>query len=117
MHEISLVSSLLDQVEQLMTRHNARGVSAIRVSIGEFAGVEYELFESAYEMLVDGSRARGAKLELERVPLEARCNRCGCEFAVKRFRFQCPACESSNIQVLRGEELVLEHVTLDVDGE
>ena len=55
MHEMALVSNLLDQVEQLMTLHLAERVSGIPVSIGEFPGVEYELFRSAYEMLVDRS--------------------------------------------------------------
>jgi len=117
MHEMSLVSSLLDQVEQLMTQHEARHVASIRVSIGEFAGVEHELFQSAYELLIDGSRARGARLELVRVPLEACCRRCGGRFAVNRYRFQCPTCDSGDVRVQCGEELVLEQVTFDADGE
>ncbi len=110
---MALVSSLLDQVEQLMTRHEAQHVSSIRVSIGEFSGVDYELFQSAYEIFVDGSRARGARLKLELVPLVARCNSCGHEFTVSRYRFQCPTCEHSDVRVLRGEELVLEQVILE----
>ena len=69
MHEASLVESSLRQVVSLMQEHGAQRVHSIRVCVGEFSGVEPELFRSAYELLVDDSPARGATLELRTVPL------------------------------------------------
>ena len=113
MHERSIVRSLLRQVEDLLRAQQAARVLAVRLSVGEFAGVEPELLRWAYEDMVDGTSAQGADLVLEQVPLEARCDQCGREFAVERFRFECPACGSSSVTVVRGEGLVLESVTLE----
>ncbi|NIP86205.1 MAG: hypothetical protein GTO03_11800 [Planctomycetales bacterium] len=113
MHERSLVGALVRQVHRLQTEQGAARVLSICVSIGEFSGVEPELFCSAFEELIDGSPLRGAQLELRETPLEARCEACANEFLVVKFQFLCPHCGSSQVNVLRGEGLVLESVTLE----
>lgn len=113
MHEASLVHSLLQQVEDLLRAHGAQRVTCIRVSVGEFAGVEPELFRSAFELMAPQSVARGATLELQTVPLVARCEECQQEFHVERFEFVCPLCQHSTVSIIRGEELTLEDVTLE----
>ena len=113
MHEASLVESLLRQVVSLMQEHGAQRVHTIRVCVGEFSGVEPELFRSAYELLVDDSPARGAALELRTVPLRARCSACHQEFSVQQFCFQCPACECRQVDTIQGEDLLLESVALE----
>ncbi len=115
MHEYSLVQALLRQVEGLMREQQAQRVATIKVSVGDFSGVEPELFQLAFETLVDDTPARGADLKLERVALESKCRDCGREFEIDRFRFQCPHCASGDLMILRGEELVLESVTLEQD--
>lgn len=113
MHEMSLVQALLEQVEILMREKSADRVSLIRVGVGEFSGVEPDLFRSAFELLVETTPLRGATLHMESVPLESRCARCGREFAIEKFCFQCPACASRDLKILRGEDLILDSVTLE----
>ena len=115
MHERSLVEALLNQVERLMREQRAARVRVVRVSAGEFSGVEPELLRIAFVDLVDDSAVSGARLELEEVTLEAQCEDCGEEFAVERFRFQCPRCESRRIAIVRGEGLMLESVTMEFE--
>lgn len=90
---------------------------AVRVSVGEFSGVEADLLRSAFEELVDGSPIRGAEIELRSVTLEARCPSCSCEFLVENFRFECPRCDNSRVNIVRGEGLVLESVTLEENDD
>ena len=113
MHEYSLVQALLRQVATLMQEQAASRVVSIRVSVGEFSGVESELFRGAYDMLVDATPVQGARLQLDRVPLESKCGECGHTFTMNRFRFQCPECGGGALTILRGEDLVLESVTLE----
>jgi hydrogenase nickel incorporation protein HypA/HybF len=113
MHEYSLVRALLEQVDALRRGQAADRVVAIHVTVGEFAGVEPDLFRDAYQVLVQQSPMRGAELQMERVPLEARCDVCRDEFAVERFRFECPGCGSRDVTVIRGQDLLLESVTIE----
>ncbi len=115
MHEMSLVLDLLRQVEQLREQHHADRVTAISVQIGELAGVEPELFRSAYEILAPAAGIGAATLELIPVPLEGRCRACDHTFHPERFRFVCPGCGAGDVTVLRGESLILQRVTFEVD--
>ncbi len=113
MHERSLVCQVLRQVAQLMIDHGGQRVREVHLSVGEFSGVEPELLEIAFDEMVIETPLRGAVLELEQVPLEAECEACGNQFAVERFVFLCPACGSSSVSVLRGEELMLESLVME----
>lgn len=116
MHERSIVESLLRQVSELARARQAERVTAIRLSVGEFAGVEPGLMQIAYDDMVGGTPLAGAELAIERVPLEARCRNCGREFVVEAYRFECPGCHGTSTSVVRGEGLILESVTMEGPG-
>jgi len=115
MHESSLVQALLRQVESIMRENQAARVTSLCVSVGEFSGVEPELFRFAYDALSEDSPVRGAQLEMEVVPLECHCDKCNDDFSVTDFRFECPRCESDRISIIRGEGIMLDSVTLERD--
>jgi hydrogenase nickel incorporation protein HypA/HybF len=112
MHELSLARALLRQVEELRQSHRGEGVRTVVVSIGEFSGVEADLLDTAFCQLSEGTALKGARLSINRVPLEARCTVCEHDFPVRAFRFVCPRCESRDVRIVRGEELMLETLTL-----
>ena len=115
MHERSLVRALLRQVEKLRENHAAERVLAVRITVGEFSGVELELVRSAFVELTVSPTIAGAEFQIDRVPLECKCLVCGSLTLVKNFRFECGNCSSRRLEVVRGEEMVLECVTLAGD--
>jgi hydrogenase nickel incorporation protein HypA/HybF len=117
MHEYSLARALLEHVHAQQVRQSARRVAAVKVTVGEFAGVDAELLELAFRDLAIGTPAEGADVSISRVPLEARCQKCGHEFEIQRFRFVCPNCSTADVRIIRGEELMLESVTLMAEVE
>lgn len=68
MHEYSIVQAMFDQIARLTQTHNAHAVRRIRVRIGEFAGVDPSLFQSAYEVYRIDTPCADAQLHIERVP-------------------------------------------------
>ncbi|MCA9141374.1 MAG: hydrogenase maturation nickel metallochaperone HypA [Planctomycetaceae bacterium] len=113
MHEYSLARALLRQVEEMVRREGATGATAIRVTIGEFSGVEPDLLQVAFADISQDSMLVKGELLIEKVALEARCEDCSHEFAIERFRFVCPRCDCGNVHVVRGEEMMLERVVLE----
>lgn len=113
MHEFSLVRTLLDQVDQVVTEHGGRVAVEVCVELGPLSGVEPLLVRSAFEQLADASSARGATLRIDEVPLTAKCTNCDTEFEVIDFRFQCPACGSRTTQTTRGDMFRLMSVTTE----
>jgi hydrogenase nickel incorporation protein HypA/HybF len=81
--------------------------------VGEFSGVDADLLQLAFEELAVETHARGAVLSVCRVPLQAQCGRCAAIFDVAGFRFVCPKCHSMEVTVVRGDELLLDSITLE----
>ena len=113
MHEISLVKALLCQIEDLVVQHRAKRVSCVKLTVGEFSGVEPDLLEMAFVQQSQNSTIAGASLSMTRRPLTGVCRSCSEEFPIVQFRFQCPGCGSADVQVSSGEELILESVTME----
>jgi hydrogenase nickel incorporation protein HypA/HybF len=113
MHEYSLISALMRELEQRRLAEGADRLLAIRLEVGEFAGVEPELLRSAFRQLTAGTWLEQTTIELHAVPLSARCDGCGHEFPVRRFQFVCPSCCATAVTVVRGEELMLESIQME----
>ena len=113
MHERSLVQGLLTQIGDAVRPRDPRCVCVVQLTIGEFAGIEPELLQWAFEELAPVVLSPACRLDWTVVPLRARCSDCEHEFAVDRFRFRCPMCGCETVTVIAGEELVLTSVTLE----
>ncbi|MDB5339354.1 MAG: hydrogenase nickel incorporation protein [Planctomycetaceae bacterium] len=119
MHEASLVRTLLDKVATLLKEHQGEAVEEVCIELGPLSGVEPLLVQSAFEMLAPQYSLSDAKLIIHEIPLEAKCRDCGALFEIKNFRFRCELCESSAVQVVRGDEFRLLNITIRqaVDNE
>jgi hydrogenase nickel incorporation protein HypA/HybF len=114
MHEYSIVHAVLKQVDKLAAQH-AGDVKEVFVSIGDFSGVDADLLEIAFARLAAESSAKHARLNVRRTELQARCRNCEQQFEIKEFQFVCPHCRETDVQIVRGEELMLESITLEED--
>jgi hydrogenase nickel incorporation protein HypA/HybF len=115
MHERSLVKSLLRQVETLLRQHDGQRVREVKVTVGDFAGVEPALLESAFAQESLAGPARGARLVIRRTSLEGECRDCSQTFFIRNYLFRCPQCRGENLHITGGEELLLESVTVETD--
>ena len=112
MHEFSLVRSLLEQVERIVTEQGGRAAVEVRVEIGPLSGVEPLLVKEAFSQLsVDTT------LIIDEVPLMASCHSCAREFELKEFRFACPHCSSRETSIVRGDTFRLMSVTVDISDD
>lgn len=112
MHEHSLVNALLEQVEELRQQHTAARVKAVFVNVGEFSGVELDLFKSAFEALAPSIWPYPVHLELTPVSLTILCHRCDKRSKLQGYKFTCPNCGSRSVSIDQGDSLVLDHVQL-----
>jgi hydrogenase nickel incorporation protein HypA/HybF len=115
-HELSLAQAVWEQAERVCRQHGGGRVVTLRVGVGDLSGVEPDLLRSAFDLLVETGRTGAARLELERSPLEARCESWSATFPVERFQFICPECGGPRLTVLQGEHVTLQQVTLEPAG-
>jgi hydrogenase nickel incorporation protein HypA/HybF len=112
MHEYSIVSALLDRIEAEAAKRGATGVHGVQVRIGELAGVDRDLFKTAFETF--RVRTVCARAALTVVPVEARwiCPRCG-ESLPRGAVLRCETCREP-AKLARGDEIVLDRIELEV---
>ncbi|MEV0535790.1 hydrogenase maturation nickel metallochaperone HypA [Kitasatospora sp. NPDC050463] len=106
MHEMSIATAVVEQVEAAAREHGAVAVEKVRLQVGELAGVVPSALEFCFELACAGTRLEGAVLETEAVPARARCTPCGVEWAVGMPPdLGCPQCAGGRVELLAGREL------------
>jgi hydrogenase nickel incorporation protein HypA/HybF len=64
MHEYSLVQAMFDQMANVMAINHARAVRRVRVRIGPMAGVDPDLFRTAYDVYRERTFCADAPLDI-----------------------------------------------------
>jgi hydrogenase nickel insertion protein HypA len=114
-HEYSLVQDLVERVEGLARSHRASSVRRVCVRIGALAGVEPDLFVSAFEVCQLGTACAGATLEVARVEARWDCAACGTAVASGAI-LRCGVC-GAPARLAAGDELTLDRVEMDVEDD
>ena len=110
MHELSLAESVV----RIACRHAAgRPVARVQVKVGHLRQVVPSALAFAFELVGQGTEVEGAELALEEVPAAGRCRGCGAESELSGFPLQCGACGGLDLELLRGEELLVDALELE----
>ena len=112
MHEPSVADALVRRVEAEVRKHAAARVRGLTLRIGELAGVEPALLETAYKSRRVGTRCQGAELRIVAVPARWRCAKCRHEVQATAG-LRCPECRRP-ASLTAGDELLLEQIELEV---
>ncbi|MCL4156622.1 UNVERIFIED_CONTAM: hypothetical protein GTU68_037984, partial [Idotea baltica] len=99
MHEMSLCESILDILKDRAARDSFTRVKRVSVDIGPLSCVEPEALRFGFDVVMKGSLAEGAALEISRPPAEALCLSCFRTVPVKERFNTCPECGSEALQV------------------
>ena len=105
MHEMSLCEGIREVVEAQARQHGAKAVRRVRLEIGRFAGVEKPALEFAFEVVMCGSVAEGAALEMIDLPGRAMCYDCMKEVEIDTRLAPCPECGGGRLMPVSGDEM------------
>jgi len=112
-HELSLVASAFEVLEEKAREHGASRVTRVVLRVGVMSGVVPELLESAFDIYKKGTIAGSARLEIVLVPVKLRCSGCGGETVREDTDFSCAGCGSHRIEIVEGRDLFVETIDLE----
>lgn len=113
MHEYSLVEALITRVEAEARRRGALKIHGISVRVGELAGVDPGLFQTAYDTFRAGTGCAQVPLTLKQVAATWSCP--GCKTAIPRgAALQCERCRLPAKLDEGGDALTLDGIDLEV---
>lgn len=101
MHELSITQSVVDAVCE---RAAGRTVRSVKVQVGALTAVVPEAMRFCFELVVEGTVAQGARLDIEERPGAAHCRGCGADIVFADLILLCP-CGSADVAVTGGREL------------
>ncbi|PPD03780.1 MAG: hydrogenase maturation nickel metallochaperone HypA [Methylobacter sp.] len=113
MHEMSLCESILQTLEQQAVVQNYRKVVTVWLEIGALAGVEIEALRFSFDIVIKGSLAEAAGLEIIEVPGQAWCMPCGQNVAVQQRYGECPLCGSHQLQITGGDQMRIKQLEVE----
>jgi hydrogenase nickel incorporation protein HypA/HybF len=117
MHEMSLAESMREIVEDTARTHGAARVRAVRLRIGRLAPVEMDALRFCFDVVMKGTVADGAVLEIEAVPGEGWCWDCERSVELGSLVDPCPLCGGVRLQVTGGTEMRVHEVDLGAPTE
>ncbi len=117
MHEMSLMESVREIVDEAARVNGAVRVTMVRLQIGALASVEPQALRFAFDVVMKGGPAETAVLEIDRVAGTAWCWDCSAAVALGAGEVACPACQGHRLQVTGGTEMRVHEIDLAPDQE
>jgi hydrogenase nickel incorporation protein HypA/HybF len=105
MHEMSLAEGVRGIIDETARAQDLRRISAVVLEIGELATVEVESLRFCLEVVLRGTVADGARIDVEAVPGTGWCMQCAASVAVSQLYDPCPRCGSYQVQPTGGTEM------------
>lgn len=117
MHEVGIISGVLDAVDKSVAANHADKVYAVNLSVGEETEVIKDCMDFAWEALTPGTVCEGAELHVNMIKPKSVCLACGNEFEHDRFHNDCPKCGSYETQLIAGHELTIDSIDVDIPDD
>lgn len=119
MHELGIMTGVLQAVEESAKQAGSEKVLKISLSVGVMTEAIEDALRFAFEALSEGTMCESAELEIMMIPPVSICAECGNEYEHDRFHMLCPECGSSFTQLIQGKELQIDSIEVDLpdDGE
>jgi hydrogenase nickel incorporation protein HypA/HybF len=110
LHELSIAESVVSIASR---QANGRRVTKVWMKIGHLRQVVPSALSFSFGLVAEGTTVEGAQLEMEEVPVVGECRECGKQSQLDSFPLQCTACGKFDLEILRGEELLVESLELE----
>ncbi len=80
-------------------------IEKVNLRVGRLAAIVPDSLCFCFEIAVKDTPLAGASLNIEEVPVTAKCKECGFKWTITSSVFKCTECESGSIEMLSGREL------------
>jgi hydrogenase nickel incorporation protein HypA/HybF len=114
MHELSIVSSIVDSVTETLAAYPGARVREVRLRVGVLASVIEDSLQFCYGIATEGTALEGSALVVKILPVLAHCARCAQDVEIESLQsFRCPRCGEPVSDLRQGRELEIESIEID----
>ena len=114
MHELGMVTGVVESVRQAAEANNANKVLKVSLSVGQMTEAIEDALTFAYEAITESDPLfAGSTLDITMVAPKSRCVECGNEYTHDRFHVTCPKCGGFG-EIIAGKELRIDSIEVDI---
>ena len=114
MHELSIVSSVVDSVLAALPAYPGARVLQVRLRVGQLAAVVEDSLQFCYEIATRDTPLEGSRLVVISVPVLVHCEACHTDAPLASLQsFRCSNCGEPATDVRQGRELEIESFELE----
>lgn len=114
MHELSIVSSVVESVTETLEKYPGARVIEVRLKVGALAAVIEDSLQFCYGIAIEDTPLAGSRLVVNLVPVSVHCAACGADGPIESLRsFRCPSCGEPASDIRHGRELEIEAIEIE----
>ena len=114
MHELSIVSSIVDSVTERLAAYPGARVKEVRLRIGALASVVEDSLQFCYGIATEDTALQGSKLIVKVLPVLMHCDKCLQDVEIASLQsFRCPRCNEPVSDLRQGREIEIESIEID----
>jgi len=114
MHELSIVSSIVDSVADSLAAYPGARVKEVRLRVGALASVVEDSLQFCYGIATEGTPLEGSALVVKILPVVAHCPACTRDVEIESLQsFRFSHCGEPVSDLRQGRELEIESIEID----
>jgi hydrogenase nickel incorporation protein HypA/HybF len=114
MHELSLVTSIVESVTESLAAYPGARVLEVRLRVGALASAVPESLEFCWGIVSEGTPLEGSRLAVNVLPVVMHCAVCDKDVALEGVQsFRCPRCGEPCSDMRQGRELEIDSIEID----
>lgn len=114
MHELGIMTGVVDSVSQAARESGATRVLKVTLSVGVMTEAIEDALHFAFEVLTEQEPFfKGAELVVNMIEPKSRCAECGNIYVHDRFHMLCPECGGIG-RLIEGREMRIESIEVDI---
>ncbi len=112
MHELSIAEALVRQIQDVLEKEHVSRASSVTVRVGALSGVNTPALDAAFPFACESAGLSTPDLIVEDVPVALFCRTCQTSSDAVLPFMVCAHCDSTDVDVRAGHELMLKSVQL-----
>jgi hydrogenase nickel incorporation protein HypA/HybF len=113
MHELIVTENILEIALKHAKQAGASKVTDIHLVIGNLSSIVDDSVSFYWNIISEDTICNNANLHIKRIPAELQCTDCGKQYAIDSGLSPCPACGSTKVKVISGEEFWLDSIEIE----
>ena len=117
MHEMGIAMQIVEiAIDSIPSDLQGKAVETVNLKVGKLSAIVPDSLRFCFDVVTRDTALAGAKLNIEEIPVTARCKECGFEWIIDGPAFACKNCQSGAIDIITGRELDIDSIEI-ADGE